>query len=184
MSSSNATPDLLPSSPGLDPSAEAPLAEAIARRQQARRGRWLKIVGSLVVVGGVVAYMLSTTLTESLEYFHPADVVIVKGDTLVGQRIRMGGHVVKGSIFQKPGTLLYQFEVTPLAAMAKHPEALGKSITVRYDGVVPDTFKDDAEVVVTGKLGPDHVFVATDLLAKCPSKYEAAQQASASASAR
>ena len=40
-------------------------------------------------------------------------------------------------------------------------------------GVVPDTFKDGAEVVLTGELGPDG-FKASDITAKCPSKYEAA----------
>jgi cytochrome c-type biogenesis protein CcmE len=57
--------------------------------------------------------------------------------------------------------------------MLKHPEFANSTVTVRYEGVVPDTFKDDAEVIVTGTLGSDGVFQASDLLAKCPSKYEA-----------
>jgi cytochrome c-type biogenesis protein CcmE len=57
--------------------------------------------------------------------------------------------------------------------MLKHAEFANSTVTVRYTGVVPDTFKDDAEVIVTGTLGSDGVFQASDLLAKCPSKYEA-----------
>jgi len=156
--------------------AAADLDAALARRRDARRGTWIKAGLSAVVIGGVLTFMVSSSLSESMEFFHPADVVIVKGAELVGQRMRMGGHVVKASIFHKPDSLEYQFDVTPIPGMVKHPEALGKSIAVHYAGVVPDTFKDDAEVIVTGKLGANGVFEATDLLAKCPSKYEAAQK--------
>ena len=45
-------------------------------------------------------------------------------------------------------------------------------LKVRYEDVVPDTFKDHAEVVVEGRMASDGAFDATTLLAKCPSKYE------------
>jgi cytochrome c-type biogenesis protein CcmE len=61
--------------------------------------------------------------------------------------------------------------------MLKYPEAMGKTITVRYAGIVPDTFKDDAEVIVSGSVKGDGTFVAKDLIAKCPSKYEAKSKA-------
>jgi cytochrome c-type biogenesis protein CcmE len=49
----------------------------------------------------------------------------------------------------------------------------GATLPVRYTGIVPDTFKDEAEVVVEGVLNPDKAsFQAHTLLAKCPSKYE------------
>lgn len=142
-------------------------------------GQTLKIAASIAVIGMAGTYLFIETLSadpEALTYFHPADAVIAQQTEFVGKRIKMGGHVEKGTIFQKPGTLEYQFDVRPIPAMAKHPEALGKTITVRYVGVVPDTFKDDAEVIVTGKLGADGQFAAQDLLAKCPSKYEAEEK--------
>jgi len=49
------------------------------------------------------------------------------------------------------------------------------SLAVRYHGVIPDTFVDGADVVVEGRLADDHTFEAHTLLAKCPSKYEAAE---------
>ena len=111
-----------------------------------------------------------------MEYFYPADVVIATGPKLVGERFRLGGHVVKDSIFQKPGTQEYQFSVKPIPEMMKHPEAKDKSIVVRFTGFPPDTFKDDAEVIATGTLQANGTFTATDLLAKCPSKYEAEEK--------
>jgi len=47
------------------------------------------------------------------------------------------------------------------------------AVLASYTGIVPDTFKDGAEIVLTGQLGPQG-FHATDMTAKCPSKYEAA----------
>ena len=138
--------------------------------------KWLQIGVSVLLIGGSLTYLLSTSMSEQMEYFHPADVVIVKQAELAGQRMRMGGHVEKGSIAQKPGTLEYVFDVKPVPGMAKYPEALNKTIRVHFNGVVPDTFKDDAEVVVSGELGKDGTFYAKDLLAKCPSKYEAKEK--------
>ena len=138
----------------------------------------MKIVLSVLLLGGALAWLIADTLAEPdvLTYFHGADVVMAKTDELRGQRIRMGGHVVKGSIMQKPGTLEYQFQVKPVAGMVKHPEYLEKAVTVRYKGIVPDTFKDDAEVIVTGVLGDNDLFQGSELLAKCPSKYEAEEK--------
>ncbi len=65
--------------------------------------------------------------------------------------------------FQKDGFLAYQFVISEG----------GKNINVLYQGIVPDTFKDGAQVVATGSLKEDGSFVASELLAKCASKYEA-----------
>jgi cytochrome c-type biogenesis protein CcmE len=138
----------------------------------------VKMVFSVLVLGGALAWLFADTLgdPEVLTYFHGADVVIERDDELRGQRIRLGGHVVEGSIQQKPGTLQYQFRVKPVPEMMKYPKHVDASVLVRYDGVVPDTFKDDAEVIVTGILGDDGVFRGSELVAKCPSKYEAAEK--------
>lgn len=146
-------------------------------------GGKLKIVLSLLVIGGASAYLIAATMTdgEALTYFHPADEVIVKAQELKGQRIRLGGYVEECSILQRKGTLEYRFEVRPdhpraMTSALKYPEAKGKTIPVAYTGVAPDTFKDNAEVIVTGSLGDDGTFLAKDLTAKCPSKYEAAEK--------
>lgn len=140
----------------------------------------IKILLSVFVIVGASAYVLGDTLfaedAEHLTYFHNADVVLAEAQAMTGKRIRMGGHVEKGSIFQKKGTLEYQFDVRPVLAMVTHQDVAEKTLTVRYKGTVPDTFKDDAEVIVGGALGTDGVFEAKELIAKCPSKYEAAEK--------
>jgi cytochrome c-type biogenesis protein CcmE len=131
---------------------------------------------SVAVIAGSLAYLLTSSMSEAVEFYHPADVVMLKAKELQDQRIRMGGKVVEGSIAQKPGTLEYVFEVHPTPGEAKHAEMMNKTIQVRYTGIVPDTFKDKAGVVVSGELKSDGVFYAKDLVAKCPSKYEAEQK--------
>jgi cytochrome c-type biogenesis protein CcmE len=138
-------------------------------------GSTLKIVLSLIVIGGAGAYLLGSTMSsgEALTYYHNADELIAQPKQFLGQKIRLGGKVQKGTIFQKKGTLEYRFEVHPVDEMLKYAEAKNKTIQVAYTGIVPDTFKDDANVIVGGALAEDGTFQAQDLTAKCPSKYEA-----------
>lgn len=140
------------------------------------RGQTLKVALSVLVIGGAATYLLADTLfadPDALTYFHHADEVIARQSDLTGKRIRMGGFVEKGSILQKKGTLEYQFEVKPVEAMLKYPAVKDQTMTVRFNGIVPDTFKDDAEVIVAGAVNAEGVFEARELVAKCPSKYEA-----------
>ena len=77
--------------------------------------------------------------------------------------IRIGGNVVNGSIRRNVATQTITFAVTDGEA----------TFPVSYEGLAPDTFTDDVEVVVEGRLGPDGTITATTVLAKCGSRYEA-----------
>ncbi len=144
----------------------------------------LQVGLSLLVILGAVGFLFYDQLTgdgeTSLVYFYNADEVLHKQDALVGQYIRMGGHVEKGSIFQKKGERDYVFSVRPHPGMVKFAEYKDRIVQVSYTGVVPDTFKEDAEVIVGGQLQGDGTFAATEVIAKCPSKYEAAEKNSGS----
>ena len=80
----------------------------------------------------------------------------------LGENFRVNGNVVAGSIVRAPGHLGARFVMTDGQ----------RELTVTYDRETPDTFVDGSEVVVEGRIGPDGVFSAYTLLAKCPSKYE------------
>ncbi len=105
--------------------------------------------------GGLVYY-----LTVS-EFQQQADPTIAD--------FRVNGTVEQGSIERLPTGQDVTFVVTDGAA----------AMPVSYHGIIPDTFVDDAAVVVEGRLQEDGTFLAHTLLAKCPSKYEAAADASA-----
>jgi cytochrome c-type biogenesis protein CcmE len=83
----------------------------------------------------------------------------------LGKNMQVHGFVVDKSIEQRPNTLEYRFKL----------RSGDYQVVAMYTGVVPDTFKDGAEVVMTGRLGPDGFKVVPNgVTAKCPSKYEAA----------
>jgi len=116
------------------------------------------ILGGLAVIGlaaGLVLYALSDTIT----FFHtPSD--LADTHVQVGQRIRLGGMVEKGSVTKGPGTVT-SFGVTDTI----------KTVTVSYDGILPDLFREGQGVVTEGKLQPDGTFIADTVLAKHDENY-------------
>ena len=123
----------------------------------------IKVGVTVVVLAGAFTALLATTLKDNLQYYKYVDEVVAAPQEFKGKNLQIHGYVVPGSIGQKPNSLDYRFDL----------HRNGKVIRAYYTGVVPDTFKDDAEVVLTGHLTPDG-FEATDMTAKCPSKYEEA----------
>src|SRR4029453_14807631 len=99
----------------------------------------------------------------SMQYYKYVDEVMAQPATWEGKALQVHGTVVAGSIGRKPDSREYRFQI----------QRNGKVLTAFYNGVVPDTFKNDSEVVLTGRLTANG-FMATDMTAKCPSKYEAA----------
>ena len=88
-------------------------------------------------------------------------------DRWLGKRIRVHGYVEAGSISEQ----IVDSEIRRRFVV----ENQGKTIEVEHDGPKPDTFRDMAEVVITGKIverSGKHVLVAKEIMAKCPSKYE------------
>jgi cytochrome c-type biogenesis protein CcmE len=133
------------------------------------RGAAWKIVVSVVVVTGAVAFMLTRSMSPELAYYKHVDEVMSAADSLRAQRLQVHGHVVDGSVEQAKGTLQYRFK---LESRPPRPHAV---MTATYAGLVPDTFKSGAEVVATGNIAPDNTLqvVPEGIMAKCPSKYEA-----------
>jgi cytochrome c-type biogenesis protein CcmE len=119
----------------------------------------LSTVVLVVALGG----LLYSTLSEGTEYYMHVDEVMAAPGQWQNKNLQLHGFVVKDSILRKPDSLEYRFKV----------QSKGSVIDASYDGIVPDTFKDDSEVVLKGRLGPDGFRVAPNgVMAKCPSKYE------------
>jgi cytochrome c-type biogenesis protein CcmE len=106
--------------------------------------------------------LLYSTLSEGTEYYKHVDEVMVEPAAWQGKKLQLHGFAKQ--VAQKPGTLEYRFDVTNN----------GHVVRAYYTGIVPDTFKDDAEVVIKGTLRPDNSFHVSEdgIMAKCPSKYE------------
>ena len=120
-------------------------------------------ITSLVLVlalGG----LLYSTLSEGTEYYKHVEEVMDDPGAWHGKNLQLHGYVVKDSILRKPDTLEYRFKV----------QSKGAVVDATYTGIVPDTFKDDSEVVLKGRLDANGFHVAPNgVMAKCPSKYEA-----------
>jgi cytochrome c-type biogenesis protein CcmE len=122
-----------------------------------------KIGATGVVLTVAFGMLLYSSLGESLQYYKYVDEVMVEPTTWHGKHLQVHGYVVPGSIARKPDSLEWRFDL----------QRNGKVVRAYYTGIVPDTFKADSEVVLTGTLN-DQGFHATDMTAKCPSKYDAA----------
>ena len=140
--------------------------------------RYIKIgITAATVVTAFVA-LLWTTLRDGTEYFKNIDEVMVERPAWEGKPLQLHGYVVPGSILRRPGSLDYRFKVQN---NPPHSSGSGLVVEVSYTGLVPDTFKPEADVVLRGRLAADGFHTAPNgVVAKCPSKYEAASQKSAS----
>ena len=125
----------------------------------------IKILATVIVIAGALGGLMYTSLAEGTEYYKHVDEVMSDPAAWHGKKLQLHGFVVEKSIMRKPGTMEYFFQV----------QNKGQIVSARYTGVVPDTFKDNSEVVIKGYLSADGFAVEPDgVMAKCPSKYEAA----------
>ena len=138
--------------------------------------RYIKVIVTAVVLSSAFGFMMWTTLRDGAEYFKHVDEVVAERAALEGKKLQVHGYVIPGSILNKPNTLEYRFQVQNNPIRSGEP---GQAMTISYTGIVPDTFKGEAEVVVAGQLKSDGGFEGNKVTAKCPSKYEAAGRAPA-----
>ncbi len=135
----------------------------------------VKIGLTVVVLALALGGLLRATLREGTEYFKQVDEVLANPAAWQGKNLQLHGYVVRDSVLRKRDSLDYRFKVT-----AKVGDDV-RVVSAHYSGIVPDTFADDAEVVLKGKLEADGFHVAPNgVVAKCPSKYEAKKTAAGS----
>lgn len=128
--------------------------------------------GTKFVIGGAmilasVGYLMASGIKETgVYYLTPTELSqkVASDRSIHDVGLKMGAKVVKGSVTRDVATQTITFQVTD--GTATYP--------VTYRGLAPDTFTDEADVVVEGRLQRDGTFKATTLLAKCGSRFEAA----------
>jgi len=123
----------------------------------------VKTLVTTLVLTAAFGGLLWGTLAEGTEYYMHVEEVMAEPDAWYGKKLQVHGYVVEGSRLRKPDTLEYRFQV----------ENNGAVINAEYTGIVPDTFQDGSEVVLSGELSPHGFSVAAEAVKKkCPSKYE------------
>ena len=128
----------------------------------------VRVSVSAVVILSALTWLMISTISQGAEYYKKVDEVMADPQAWQGKRLQVHGHVL-GDPQVKMSTLEYKFQI----------HSNGKVMDAVYTGVVPDTFKAEAEVVVKGRLDSNGVIhiERNGIMAKCPSKYEAAPTA-------
>ncbi len=146
------------------------------------------IIGGVLILAAVV-YLIASSTQASAEYFMTVDELNAEGSSAINKSVRLSGAVLGDTIQYDPATLTLTFEVAHVPGDNAEIEAQGglaevlhqavidptrSRIKVQYEGVMPDLLRNEAQAIMTGKLGEDGVFYAEELLLKCPTKYEEA----------
>ena len=126
---------------------------------KARHRRFIWIGGGVDVLGVAAALVLNAFQENLVFFFTPTQ--IAANEAPRGRAFRMGGLVEEKSLVREQDGLTVRFVVTDTA----------KSVPVVYTGILPDLFKEGKGVVAQGKLGPDGVFKASEVLAKHDENY-------------
>ena len=149
-------------------------------------GRGKFLIGGLLIIGAIV-YLVVTTMSSTAEYFYTVSELQSKGASAVGKNLRASGAVMGSTITYDAKTLTISFDMANVSNDTKVIDAAGglaealhlavidpnaARIKVVYVGPKPDLLKDEAQAIVTGKLGSDGVFYANELLLKCPTRYQ------------
>jgi cytochrome c-type biogenesis protein CcmE len=142
------------------------------------------LIGGLLIAGSIIFLMVSS-LSANTQYYMTIDEIIAKGDEAMGRDLRVSGAVLGETITVNPETLEINFSVVNVPGDNAAIEAQGgmgaalhnatldptrSRIQVVYYGPKPDLLKNEAQAIMTGRMGEDGRFYATELLLKCPSK--------------
>jgi len=146
------------------------------------------IVGGLLIIAAVV-YLIFSSMKASAQYFFTINELNSKGSAAKDRELRISGAVIGDSIQYDPDTLTLTFTVAHIPGDNKEIEAQGglaevlhravidpdrEKLQVVYNDIKPDLLRDEAQAIMTGRLGDDGKFYAEELLLKCPTKYEEA----------
>jgi cytochrome c-type biogenesis protein CcmE len=148
----------------------APTEPAPLIRPQAKGSIGLLV--ALLVIGAGVLVLVFFSGKDAMKFDIKVEELLSQREKFTGRSVRVEGALKRGSLMRRDSPCEYRF-------------TLGKSgqeLPVRFAGcVVPDTFRDmpgmDVMVTATGKLEPGGHFEASDIMAKCPSKYEMQERA-------
>jgi cytochrome c-type biogenesis protein CcmE len=130
-------------------------------RRKKRFGLYLALLFGVGATVGLVLYALN----QNMDLFYtPTEIVYGKPDGTrpeVGQRLRIGGMVVAGTVKRESSSLMVRFKLADV----------GPAVTIEYDGILPDLFREGQGIVAQGVLKSARVIEAFEVLAKHDEDY-------------
>ena len=123
---------------------------------------YVNVAVLVILIVGSLIWLAAGGISDTKTYYKTIPELQKMGSAAHGQRLRVGGDVKPGSIVRNGSQVAF--------TLYQGTQAL----SVIYTGTdpLPDTFKDNAQALADGRLGPDGVFTASKIQAKCASKYE------------
>jgi cytochrome c-type biogenesis protein CcmE len=162
--------------------------EKVSAQKPAARGR-VKFYAGGVLIFAAIVYLIFTSTQAGAHYYLTVQELENRQVEMIGRDVRISGVVLGDSITYDSSDLTLRFTVAHIPGDNKEITAQGglavvlhnasidpalPRLDVIYYGVKPDLLQNEAQAIMTGKLGEDGVFVANELLLKCPTKYEEA----------
>ena len=130
-----------------------------------RKQRLFAVSSIFLLVSAAIGVMLYSLSDNVDAFFTPSEIINGKDQTgkkpILGQRIRIVGMVVPGSVSRDTNTLAVSFDLVDS----------GPAVTVRYQGILPDLFREGQGIVATGILQDSRLIVAHEVLAKHDEEY-------------
>lgn len=124
-----------------------------------RKKRLIAVCFILLAASAAIGFVLYALSSNINLFFSPTQ--IADGEAPIAQRMRAGGMVAEGSVKRDPDSLKVMFDLTDYA----------HTVTVEYEGILPDLFREGQGIVATGELNTKGVFVASEVLAKHDENY-------------
>lgn len=136
------------------------------------RKKRFAVVGLIVLGMGTAAALILTAFEKNLLYFY-SPTQIIAGNAPDSRAFRIGGLVEQDSVSRDPNSLQVSFNLTDTV----------ETITVQYEGILPDLFREGQGIVANGKLDENGIFQASEVLAKHDENYMPPEVAEALANA-
>ncbi|MEE8413025.1 MAG: cytochrome c maturation protein CcmE, partial [Dehalococcoidales bacterium] len=120
------------------------------------------LIGGIIIIFAL-GFLGYTSLVGASIYYYTVGELLEQGRSVYGENVRVNGKVAPGSVEKRSAGSALRFDIID--------DEGGESLSVVFQGVVPDTFNVDSEVVIEGSLNSGGIFEANILMATCPSKY-------------
>lgn len=164
--------------------------ETTLSMKPAATGRLKFLVGGGLIVAAIIFLVVNSLATPGgTQYYLTIEELHARSRQMIGKDVRLSGAVIGDTIKIDPANQTIRFTVVNIPNDNKKIDEMGgialvlknavvdpkaPRLNVVYRGVKPDLLQNEAQAIMTGQLGQDGVFVANELLLKCPSRYEEA----------
>jgi cytochrome c-type biogenesis protein CcmE len=158
---------------------------SIPQPKRRSSGKTKFLIGGLLIAAAII-YLITSATQAAAQYYMTVDELVAKGQTVSDRDVRVSGAVDGSTIEYDAKSLTLRFTVADVTGDMNEIDARGglakvlhEAVTdpnatrlqVVYEGPKPDLLRDEAQAIMTGRIGPDGVFHADELLLKCPSRY-------------